>query len=958
MSLTVVTYGGGEVLKNIFNAIAMLMNGQSSGLLHPLMVICVSIGGFVAVSKAFFSQAAEQFLSRFMIPCVAIAGLLCVPSTTVQVEDVLKDRSYKIDHVPLFLARFAELASSVGYQLTVAIESVMHVPQEVSYNKTGMIFGADTYLNLSRYQINDADLEQNLRKFCKQCVLYDIALGRYSVDDLKKSSDLWKFLSENTSKTRMIQYTPPCQKISPKESCLLSCRDAMKAMDPFFKCAKDFYLKQEVFRSLPLTFQALTGIQREQEELISQQLMMQVLTDEYRGNEFAASRAHAQQRNTYEVMGALAGKSLVVMRIVLEALIYASFIFVLPMTLLPHGFRFLSSWMWLTVWIQLWPPFYAILNYIMQTVAQGQSAIFLQGCGCCGLSLFTSAGLQSLNADIYALAGYLSASIPFLSWAILKGGVGSFIHLAGTMMAPAQAAATSAGAEQATGNYSLANASYGNLSYQTATAMQENFSPSFSSGFMTTNQGSSSMTYAGEETMLRQANSDLRTNVFGDRSSSWASQYACQTAESVADGYQKSFAQSVSTHGRELADFSSHVAQGQNFGDSLSSREGFETQASARYFENLAENLSEQYGLSQKESMDLLMAGGVSGRVGMNLGICRFGGDMESKLSNHRTSSRDDILSSVEMLSSGEDFQKHFQRIEGATRGDTFSELNDEGQRLALGANRSLDRVMTTQQAHNVSKQLVSQLSGSLSESDSLALGQRENLNQEFVGWAQEKYANWGGVNRVDELLRSGSRAEKQELIDGFLEHKMEQYSKPDNDYLGQKLASFNENPIEGWGDQWKVEKERVQNGYEDSKLKIDIEPDPIAYQAIKVHDAKEREKLISDARKEGLIPGEAAKQGALLESRYNERMEEVNSHLPEEQLHYGRVREQYQTESGRIEDRLADRNNGALTIGAVKGPNRSSERSRGMIGNYVASDPPLAFQWFQLQTPSESQKP
>lgn len=941
MGLTVVTYGGGEVLKNVFDAIAMLMHGKSGGLLHPICVICGSIGGFIAVSKALLSGAAEQLISRFALPFIAIAGLLCVPTTTLRVEDVLKDRSYTISHVPLFLARFAELASSIGYQLTVALEKVMHVPQEISYNKTGMIFGADTYLSLGRYQINDADLEHNLRRFCKQCVLYDIALGRYSVEELKKSTDLWKFLTDHTSKTRMVQYTPPGQKSTPKTTRLLTCEEAMKAMAPFFECAKGFYSKQELFRCLPLTFQALTGIQQEQEGLIGQQLMMQVLTDEYSGSEFAAARAHAQQRSTYEVMGALAGKSLVVMRIVLEALIYASFIFVLPMTLLPHGLKFLSSWMWLTVWIQLWPPFYSTLNYIMQTVAQSQSSgLFggLQSCQC-GLSLFTSAGLRSLNADIYALSGYLAASIPFLSWAILKGGVGSFIHLAGAMMTPAHAASTSAGAEQATGNYSLANASYGNLSYQNATAMQENYAPSLSTGYVTTNDGSSSMTFAAQETMLRQANSDLRTNIFGDASSSWASQHACQAAESIVDSHQKSFAQSVATHGREIADFSSHVSEGMNFGTSHSTREAYEMQESARYFESLAENLSEQHGFSQRESLDLLMSGGVAGRLGLNLGVCRFGTDMESKLSSHRTSSRDDILNSVETLSSGEDFQAHFQKIQGGTKGESFNQLGDEGKRIALGVNRSFDDVMNAQRAHTISKQFSTQLTDSLTESDNVSLAQRDNLNQEFVEWAQNRYADWGGASRVDTILRSGSSQEKGDLVGEFVEHKRSEAIRPSSGYMRGQFRDENNRPSESWSKQVGAVEAWAESGFGRSTLDTQASVDPAIDAGMQAHFEMRREEIVLDAQKKNLVEGKVAGKGEGVQHSYEGKQNMVGAHLPKEEQSRERVGERYESESERIDEQLQRRGDRALVVGALKGVER---KGGGVIANVSKEPPPL----------------
>src|SRR5258708_34724930 len=114
MALTIVTYGGGEILQHIFNAIAKLFYGNESGIIRPLMVICASIGGFWAICKAVLSLSIDPLISKYLFPLIAISTLFLIPSTSVRIEDVLKDRSYKVDHVPVLLAKFSELVSSIG----------------------------------------------------------------------------------------------------------------------------------------------------------------------------------------------------------------------------------------------------------------------------------------------------------------------------------------------------------------------------------------------------------------------------------------------------------------------------------------------------------------------------------------------------------------------------------------------------------------------------------------------------------------------------------------------------------------------------------------------------------------------------------------------------------------------------------------------------------------------------
>jgi len=760
MSMTVVTYGGGEILKNIFNAIAMLLNGGSGGLLQPLLVITISIGSVWALSKAFFSGSAQSFLSQFLLPLIAIVGLLLTPTTSVHIEDILKDRSYKIDHVPFLMGKFAELVSSIGYQITKGVEKVMHVPNNVSYNSTGMIYGADTSMDIGRYQITNADLERNLRSFTKQCVLYDIALGKYSIDDMKKSCDLWKFFEENTSKVRMIRYQPIGSKGGGKLGEYLSCKDAIKKMTPYFEQEKRYYGQLEVCKNLPLAFQALTGIQKEKEELISQQLVMNSLLGEYGGGSFAKGRAYLQQRNTYQALGALASSSLVTLRAVIEALVYASFIFMLPLSVLPGGLKYLMTWAGLVLWIQMWPPFYAILNYIMQSVAHGYAETVFSGLSGAqqGLGLFTSVGLHNLQHDIYALSGYLAASIPFLTYAILKGGVGSFIHLASSMMTPAHMAASAAAAEQTTGNYSFGNASMGQTSYQNTTGFQNNLAPSLSTGFFHENKGTHSTTYAPGEQILRQSNSDLRTSVFSDDAISQSYQKAHMHAQSATETTQKSYGESIATSSRHMADLSDHLSKSESYSENISEREAYDLQESARYFQNLSESWGKQHGLSSRQGMETAFG------LGIDFGVT-------AKTTENLGSNQEHLLSSANNIVKSEEFQKHFQRLQDFSQSHSFNALDEKGMRLVESTSHSLDNTRNSQDMYQTAQSNLDQISNNATWAQQNTHLIRRSLNQDFINWSSEKYTNQGGFSKVEALLTNGNHEQQEALVHDFIGH-------------------------------------------------------------------------------------------------------------------------------------------------------------------------------------------
>lgn len=120
--ITIVTYGGGEILQKMFQAISMLFNGGKGGLIQPVMVICASLGGVYAFSKAFFGSVGQSLLLGYFFPLIAITSLLTIPSTTVHIEDILKTNRmegvnqtsfYSVDHVPWLLAKFSETVSTI-----------------------------------------------------------------------------------------------------------------------------------------------------------------------------------------------------------------------------------------------------------------------------------------------------------------------------------------------------------------------------------------------------------------------------------------------------------------------------------------------------------------------------------------------------------------------------------------------------------------------------------------------------------------------------------------------------------------------------------------------------------------------------------------------------------------------------------------------------------------------------
>lgn len=810
--MTVVTYGGGEILQKIFQAISMLFNNGNGGLIRPLMVICASIGGIYAYSKAFFSSVGESLILRYFFPLIIISTILMIPSTTVHIEDVLntsrregqsRTSSYSVNHVPWLLAKFAESISTIGFKLSEGIESVMHMPNDANYNSTGMIFGSEASLDISKYRLSNANLEQNLRQFARQCVLYDIALNKYSLNDIKKTSDLWGFLEQNTSNVRMIRYCPPDSKAGFDQCGYANCKAALGKMKPFFEKEKEQYAKTEIGRNLPLTLQALTGIQREAKELIGQQLTMNVLSDELTGGKFAKNRAYSQQQSTYRIMGSLASNGLVTMRIVFESLIYAIFTFIIPLSLTPGGTKYLINWAWLVIWIQMWPPLFTILNYIMQIAARYKFDGWFSSLSESqkGLSFFTSIGMQNLNDEVFALASFLSVSVPYISYILLKEGLSSFVQLASSLMAPAQNAAASSAAELSTGNYSFANSNFGQMSYNNASGFQTTMAPSVSSGYFTDNQGEISTIYGSSSPIVKQSTSELRTGVFADNVLGKNLQTQKLEAESALENVQETYSNNISHCTKHLKDYLSHLSDSSNYNENISEREGFGIQTSVNYLQGVAENWGQQYGLNARESLDLLL--GASTSAGASWKIINFGANASESFS--KGTSREELLNSALSVSKSEGFQENLQKIKDYAKSQAFNSSHDEGTRLSQSLCHSFDKLDSSQNSYQnaLNKQIQTSNNASWFEQNSQMV--KHSLNQDFVQWASNEFCSSGGFDHVKEILSNDCKSEIQPLIQRFVQHIREENEWPqsvkdikycmnefDSNFESKRLSAFN----------------------------------------------------------------------------------------------------------------------------------------------------------------------
>jgi TraG-like protein, N-terminal region len=121
----------------------------------------------------------------------------------------------------------------------------------------------------------------------------------------------------------------------------------------------------------------------------------------------------------------LFGQIAIEMRTVFEALIYG-LTALLPVFFVLGGFKALVSYLKISLWLQLWIPFYVILNLIGDVLLSQMVQTIMNSTQTAGMALGISfrnlEGLRTHANIVLGLVGVLCWSVPAFAWGLVKGG--------------------------------------------------------------------------------------------------------------------------------------------------------------------------------------------------------------------------------------------------------------------------------------------------------------------------------------------------------------------------------------------------------------------------------------------------------------------------------------------------------------------------------------------------------
>lgn len=647
--LEIHTVGGGYYLYDIFNYLAAFTGSSNfeallyAGIVAGVLVASMQLAIFGAVRQAF----------TYFIGTMLVLGICVGPKSRVIVMDSTVPLGIYgiVDNVPWSVAWVGSITSRAGHAITNQMETLLSGPENLSYQKSGMMFGSTILSQSARWRSLDPNVQELLVNYMKNCMVDGVNLGLVDLTELKSSGDLFSFVRANAPNSLAFHNPIADQTQTCRDGALTFSRavslEAQNLRNQ--KAASAFNLRPgdnlpAAANKLDATlsdFQNLIGMTSATAvSTIRQAMLVNSMDDAVQqliassGNNAAmtayqTARTEAQTSASYSAVGISALKWVPLLKIVFESIYYAAFPLAMLMMMTPMVWTVLKGYFGGFVWLAAWDPLTAVLHSIVMKASSGYYREAMGSYSVSGgidysMTFANFLGVRAVEQDVGTIAGYLMMSVPFMSFAVLFGAT-RMAGLATSMLNVSQGAAIESGREAATGNISLANASMNNFA-----ANKWNTSSVYDVGAHTARMANGAM---------RTVNAD-GSAVFGAGSAQTSSGMSTRLGQTVREEVQdrreeavrnatslrNEWSTALNETAANYADFGRSLSNGTSVSNDHSTSQGHRRQEEAREAHSAVESFAKEHGITLDAAYKVALSAGAkagsgSGGTGLSAGL-------------------------------------------------------------------------------------------------------------------------------------------------------------------------------------------------------------------------------------------------------------------------------------------------------------------------------------------------
>ncbi|EEM6847504.1 conjugal transfer mating pair stabilization protein TraG [Salmonella enterica subsp. enterica serovar Montevideo] len=824
---TVYVMSGGEFFQAAFNGVATLIGTSTWDSLFHIVGFFSAMALFFVYIRGHDPKEVLKFIAVFIL----ITSVLVIPKRTVHIIDMTNPTLVlRVDNVPTGLSVPFRFITSIGGSLTKIYDSVFHTPDSVAYSKTGMLFGATLMANTTDVVAQNGDLAMLLNEYVQQCVIGDIMLShKYSMAELMQSSDPYEIIFRKPSPLRGV-IVPRGNSLAQAgfQTCEALANNVLKRelkVDTT-KGGKtwDYYVNR--FIGPRASADTLFGLMmadsygfyyqggRDASEILRQNVVMNAIKQGITthtaasGNvaslvNMADQSSNSKMRLSWAASGGLAATFVPVMHTVLMAMLVGMFPIIILLATI-HGLTLpvLKGYVFSIVYLQSWPPLYAILNYAMAFYLKGETKGM-------NFSLSNLNTIQQTHSDIGLMAAWLSNSIPFIA-AGLVFGLWRVVSQAGNYLGSSiNSTASSAASQAADGTWAFNNMQMENVSgfkWDTNQSVRDGqMLTQHASGATTTKTAGGGILHDGKSAI-----SSLATDIQFGRMLSSSYQAQQREAESQVQSLSNSISRGSQLVGSQLTQW----AQQRGNSDTVvsgadSSRATTLTQAINK-LNSVADSLAKRNGISTSEAvtemLNKLQSGDFSAGVSLNVGKDELFGFLSAKAhtdfsykgsdqSSHGINSdissktdRDHSLTAQETkdVRDAMDVINNHRTTDNSSHTDNASSsLSDQ---LASNLSDLQSQIKQYNDALNRSHEYAQM--ASYAENNSASIN--SNYSQEFVNYVHQS-APGRATTVLTDAGNPSLRAEREQLAQAFVDEKL----KPQ---LEQEFRENRQRASEGMG--------------------------------------------------------------------------------------------------------------------------------------------------------------
>jgi conjugal transfer mating pair stabilization protein TraG len=488
-TMTVYAYGNVDALHGIFNAVAMVMSSDDFG---DMIRVAVIIGFLVVAVLMVNPRNIAKGWNLFI--CVAVlTGVVLTPKATVTIEDRLGMQAPAVvANVPWALAVIAQVKTAIGATLTDLSETAFQtipeearaLPAELSYLEHGVMFGNRLVRASREADFHSLNTQGDTLNYLRNCIFP--SLGREAVPGTFETSGS---LIDEISHPNPALFSTYHDDANGGELVSAPCDQVFARIQPKLVTAGQTALRSMATRLMPNVDEAVAEAKvtdsllamygkarlaeagETAQDIMIQNILINATADAsalYSASlddpavmMFASMRSQAvgSMNAGYLVQGRIAEEALPIVRNITDAILYAVFPILCILAIASEGralAALVKGYLLVMVWVELWPPMFAVVNYLQTLAASGNlaAAATLPAGG--GLSLQTATGIYATAVSDVAVAAWMVTFVPVLAGAVLFG-MDRIMSIAGAR--PGARQAESEAPQGSKGNVSLGNVS-------------------------------------------------------------------------------------------------------------------------------------------------------------------------------------------------------------------------------------------------------------------------------------------------------------------------------------------------------------------------------------------------------------------------------------------------------------------------------------------------------------------